>query len=71
MARKAKQPPLVARYSDMGKFWYLAYPRSYQPAYRRDYNQFETREAAVAAAKERGHPVEYHAGDAMQNDPGN
>lgn len=66
MAANYPKIKVVIRYLAVFEKWFICHEKSYQNAFRRDYNGFETREKAVKFAQENGTEVVFHEHDRLQ-----
>lgn len=57
---------VVIRYLAIFEKWFICHEKTYQNAFRPDYNGFETREKAVKFAQENGTEVVFHEHDRLQ-----
>ncbi|MGF6604608.1 hypothetical protein P3T23_009364 [Paraburkholderia sp. GAS448] len=64
-ASAQREVPVVARYVDMDRKWYLCHAASYQNAFRKEVNGFGTRGEAVRFAEQAGCAIEYHECDQL------
>lgn len=62
---------VVIRYLAIFERWFICHQKSYQSAFSRDFNGFETREKAVAFAEQNDLDVVFHEFDKLQKGPEN
>lgn len=63
---KRENTKVVIRYYDIFEKWFICHEKSYQSAFSRDFNGFESRDKAVEFAEENDLEVVIHPFDKMQ-----
>tara|TARA_R110001599_G_scaffold100770_9_gene258135 strand:+ start:4429 stop:4647 length:219 start_codon:yes stop_codon:yes gene_type:complete len=64
-----EQTKVVIRYLSIFEKWFICHEKSYQSAFSRDYNGFETRDKAVEFAESNDLEVVFHEHDKLQKAP--